>query len=419
MSGRARQRLARVLTWAALLAAWAGVVGAQSTRITHEEAARRLRLLEERLADAPENTQILYNLGAGYWWLMADHARAEGYYRRLLAVEPALEGGWFDLGQIQEDRGHYAAAAESYRRFLALYDEDDDQTAYAKNYLSAWDAIACVAVAPEAAWRADDRTATNSLGMQFVRIDGGSFTMGTDTGANDARPAHVITLSPYWIGAYEVTAGQLQSYLEETGRTPAIPPVNDRAPGASYPAVFVSWNEARHFAMWLSKKEGAVYRLPTEAEWERAARAIGEGADTGPERVAADGPAPLRPVGTSERDRTPEEIHGLAGNARNGALTGCRDFYHGRRRRIRSARPSPEPARACCAVATQRAAGRPVALVAAVLRPSRGWGSAFGWCAMAIRRRPTPSRPPSGPSRGHDSCTDCSMFCWRSGAVCW
>src|SRR5437588_7455038 len=89
-----------------------------------------------------------------------------------------------------------------------------------------------------AAWdsRKAPRIVKNQLGMEFVSVPAGTFTMGSDNGSNDERPAHQVTISkPFLIGRYEVTAGQWKAVMGKE-------PPNFKAD--FLPAQFVSWNEA-------------------------------------------------------------------------------------------------------------------------------------------------------------------------------
>ena len=119
----------------------------------------------------------------------------------------------------------------------------------------------------------------NSIGMELVRIQPGSFRMGElnaiplamhedlpylTHGDWDERAVRTVTISqPYYIGVTEVTVEQYRQF---------DPDYRGAAPYAPY-ASGISWYDAQRFAEWLSRKEGRTYRLPTEAEWEYAARA--------------------------------------------------------------------------------------------------------------------------------------------------
>lgn len=110
---------------------------------------------------------------------------------------------------------------------------------------------------------------TNSLGMKLVLIPGGRFEMGP----NGSK--HRVTLSkPFYLAATEVTLGQYRRWKADH-QVPGSAPEFNRE---NLPAAHVSWKEAREFCVWLSehpdeKAAGRVYSLPTEAQWEWAARA--------------------------------------------------------------------------------------------------------------------------------------------------
>lgn len=92
-------------------------------------------------------------------------------------------------------------------------------------------------------------------GIVFVRICGGTFTLGSADGDPDEKPAHPVTLSDFWIGKTEVSNGQYRSFRP------------DHQGEARLPAINVSWESAK------AACEHWGGRLPTEAEWEYAARA--------------------------------------------------------------------------------------------------------------------------------------------------
>jgi formylglycine-generating enzyme required for sulfatase activity len=108
---------------------------------------------------------------------------------------------------------------------------------------------------------------TNSIGMEFVLIQAGEFQMGASDGDKDEQPVHTVRISkPFYLGKYEVTQAQWQAVM---GNNPS------RFTGdATRPVENVSWEDVQEFIRRLNTKEGgATYRLPTEAEWEYAARA--------------------------------------------------------------------------------------------------------------------------------------------------
>ncbi len=116
-----------------------------------------------------------------------------------------------------------------------------------------------------------DDPVTNSLGMKLVRVQPGSFIMGSADCDWDERPAHQVTISrPLLIGATEVTNAQYEQFDPEHRRLRGklgFSTEDDEA------VVFVSWQEAMAFCRWLGEKEGKPYRLPSEAEWEYVCRA--------------------------------------------------------------------------------------------------------------------------------------------------
>jgi len=109
-----------------------------------------------------------------------------------------------------------------------------------------------------------ETASVNSIGMRFVPISAGTFTMGKGVAA------HQVTLTqPFELGIYEVTQKQYEQVMGKTA---------NEFKGAQYPVEKVSWNDAVEFCRKLSelpgeKSAGYVYRLPTEAEWEYACRA--------------------------------------------------------------------------------------------------------------------------------------------------
>jgi serine/threonine-protein kinase len=140
--------------------------------------------------------------------------------------------------------------------------------------------------------------------MEFVRVPAGEFQMGTaDDQTNDnASPQGKIYLDEYWIGKYDVTNAQFRAFVDATGYkttadqvgsgtvignsgwvdTPDTNWQHPDGPGSSitgkenYPVVMVSWDDAVAFTKWASQVTGKTIALPTEAQWEKAARGTDE-----------------------------------------------------------------------------------------------------------------------------------------------
>ncbi len=136
------------------------------------------------------------------------------------------------------------------------------------------------------------------LSKDFVWIRGGAFDMGCCTGDNhcdpDEYPRHKVIVGGFWMGKDEITTGQymecvkagkcrLPQWLEKggrynikTGRDKYYKQLGSSLIKKNHPITGVSWYDAVAFAKWLSQKMGFKFRLPTEAEWEFAARSRGK-----------------------------------------------------------------------------------------------------------------------------------------------
>ena len=120
--------------------------------------------------------------------------------------------------------------------------------------------------------RFTDKLRVGGAGPGMIWIQGGSFTMGSHIGAAkfDERPEHLVTIERFAISEYEVSIAEYDKFARATNRRR---PKTGALDATTYPVFFISWNDAVAYAKWLSTQTGASYRLPTEAEWEYAARA--------------------------------------------------------------------------------------------------------------------------------------------------
>jgi formylglycine-generating enzyme required for sulfatase activity len=121
-----------------------------------------------------------------------------------------------------------------------------------------------------------DRLQDGSKGPSMVWIAGGRFKMGDVQGGgySDEQPVHDVSVGRFAMGRFEVTFAEYDKFAEATGRNKP----SDQGWGrGNRPVINVSWYDATAYAEWLSQQTGQKYRLPTEAEWEYAARA---GTDT-------------------------------------------------------------------------------------------------------------------------------------------
>jgi len=157
----------------------------------------------------------------------------------------------------------------------------------------------------------------------MVRIPAGTFTMGSERGDPDERPTRQVKLAAYSIDRFEVTQAQYERCVQ-AGACRAARRYPD-AGGPALPAIGVSWHDARRYCAWAGK------RLPSEAEWERAARGqdgrtypwgaglscakANFGSFLGDGPCGGTNPGRILPVGSRPAGVSPVGAHDLAGNA--------------------------------------------------------------------------------------------------------
>jgi len=156
-------------------------------------------------------------------------------------------------------------------------------------------------------------------GMEFVRVPGGCFKMGSNNGDADERPVHEVCVNGFWMGKYEVTQAEWRSIM---GNIPF------RNKSDRHPAQNVTWNDTQAFIRALNDRSGDSFRLPTEAEWEYAARSGGRDETySGGDNVdwvawcKLNTSSRTKPVG--EKSPNGLGLHDMSGNA----WEWCQDWY--------------------------------------------------------------------------------------------
>jgi len=126
------------------------------------------------------------------------------------------------------------------------------------------------------AWSQVDSSKTVAIEPQLVPIPEGWFLMGSDQGQDCERPIHRVWIDSFLLAATQVRNAEYERFLRSTAS--ASPPFWNH-PNFNHPhqpVAGVSWHEAVRYCEWLSSQTGRRFRLPTEAEWERAVRGVQE-----------------------------------------------------------------------------------------------------------------------------------------------
>ncbi|MCA1576587.1 MAG: SUMF1/EgtB/PvdO family nonheme iron enzyme [Acidobacteria bacterium] len=164
-------------------------------------------------------------------------------------------------------------------------------------------------------------TISSGIKADLVAIDGGSFLMGRRKGPPQETPEHPVSVSSFQMDRTEVTNAEYAEFLRETNRAAPSHWAGTRPSFGqeNWPVVNVSYDDANAFAHWRSKRDGVTYRLPTEEEWEYAAR-NGERGDLYPwgadwkENAAVLKEATPAPVGSRPDGKNRWGVVDLVGN---------------------------------------------------------------------------------------------------------
>ena len=192
-----------------------------------------------------------------------DHAAALEAMNKIIALQKEhglkLPGEFhFKYAQVALSAGSLEAAIDSVSKYLVVAGRAG------KFYREALELLD----------QAEKRQAEGtSILPEMVVIPGGSFRMGCVSGLDcqdDEKPVHEVRVASFALSKYEVTFEEYDRFTDATGRQRA----DDKGWGRGRrPVIYVSWKDAVAYGEWLSSQTGKRYRLPSEAEWEYAARA--------------------------------------------------------------------------------------------------------------------------------------------------
>ncbi|MBN1127446.1 MAG: formylglycine-generating enzyme family protein [Chitinispirillaceae bacterium] len=183
----------------------------------------------------------------------------------------------------------------------------------------------CISKENKEASRAPAAPVTNDM----VPVPAGYFWMGSPDGEKDEQPSHKVWLDSFYIDRYPVTNSQYDRFVEETGHPKALYRDDPKCNDPNQPVVGVSWAEAMAFCSWRGTKENGTFLLPTEAQWEKAAR--GDDKRTYPwgnevfdkDRATTEITEKMPSVGMCELGLSPYGVSDLVGNVWNW----CYDWY--------------------------------------------------------------------------------------------
>ena len=223
---------------------------------------------------SPAMQMDLYAVEAERHSESGNYASALAALDRVLAVQaehdlPLPDAFWFQYAQVARQAERYADAVEAVTRYLTTVGREG---AHYREALKLLDRAQTEARMAEIRQKSEQRRREEVGGalatMEFVLIEAGSFAMGSEDGGRGEQPVHQVTISPpFSLGKYEVTQGQWEAVM---GRNPSQ--FSDC--GRTCPVEQVSLWDVELFLDELNVwGDGATYRLPTEAEWEYAARA--------------------------------------------------------------------------------------------------------------------------------------------------
>lgn len=231
---------------------------AVTARNTETETNAEARMEASKLKSKEESESVRYKLTI--------NTKPEKARVRILNIKPRYRDGI----ALKADNYHISVSADGYFSktfWVALTDKDlvtNTELVKIPPKIKAGDLFA-------------DTLSDGNKGPQLVVVPAGEYMMGDSINQDnkEALPVHKVTINKnFAIGIYEITFAEYALFARSNDRP--LPPGHDDLP-ENHPVANISWTEATEYTNWLSKMTGQIYRLPSESEWEYAARANSQG----------------------------------------------------------------------------------------------------------------------------------------------
>ncbi len=222
-----------------------------------------------RLVAEPRSVGVVFRGGEpAPWDEVQTHACLELFAHRGCRLVPVLVSGSAEPGALS-DRLEWCPLVDLSDGLASLNVRDFEPTAEAAQAPEP----AGVAFAVSAGTAEEGEALMEPVtASKLLWIPGGRFEMGSNSITDDEKPIHWVRVSPFWLGETPVTNSQYGIYLEGTGYEEPAHWRDRKFSAAEQPVVGVSWRDAVAYCEWLSRESGLAVVLPTEAQWEFAAR---------------------------------------------------------------------------------------------------------------------------------------------------
>lgn len=244
----------------------------EAERLQREQAAREAK-------EAAERQQVREDDGAGLNGGEVNHFQREQAEweaqarRRMLELEGQSmcesQAQWREL-ELRESLKHEQVGCNAVALEQQLDEQKKEVMPDSFGFVKGLVAVGAMLVLTIAAWQGSKKP---QIEPEMVSIPRGTFTMGCVSGVgcrSDEKPLRDVTVPAFEMGKYEVTFTQWDECVKQKGCQHKPDDIWGRG---DQPVINVSWIDAQEYVGWLSEKTGKKYRLPTEAEWEYAARA--------------------------------------------------------------------------------------------------------------------------------------------------